>query len=195
MIAKVPVPAALKRMIRARQTCFCGEVGAETIASSRFLSEAVTWKAIPVRITNHRIISARWESASGLFCCDQSTRSFHVLEGVTSRLDAAPLRARRRWSAEAKRRLIAASLEPGANVSALAREAGIASSQLFTWRRRAQERGDASVGSSEERLGFVEVTPARAYPVEIDIGSVVLRVGADIGADRLVSLIRAVRSA
>ncbi|MBX9823542.1 MAG: transposase [Xanthobacteraceae bacterium] len=43
---------------------------------------------------------------------------------------------RRRWSATEKERLVAASLEPGASVSALAREAGIHASQLYGWRRQ-----------------------------------------------------------
>jgi transposase len=38
---------------------------------------------------------------------------------------------RRRWSPEDKERLVAASLEPGANVSAVARQAGVHTSQLF----------------------------------------------------------------
>jgi transposase len=42
---------------------------------------------------------------------------------------------RRRWSAAEKERLVAASLEPGARVSAVAREAGIHASQLYGWRR------------------------------------------------------------
>src|SRR3546814_2288374 len=41
MIAWVPRPRAVRRMIRARQTCFCGEPRAATIASSRFVSGAV----------------------------------------------------------------------------------------------------------------------------------------------------------
>ncbi len=44
-------------------------------------------------------------------------RSFHVLEAVVNRLDASPERPRRRWSAEAKARLVEESLKPGANVS------------------------------------------------------------------------------
>lgn len=43
---------------------------------------------------------------------------------------------RRRWSAAEKRQLVVASLEPGASVSALAREAGIHASQLYGWRRQ-----------------------------------------------------------
>ena len=43
---------------------------------------------------------------------------------------------RRRWRASEKQQLVAASLEPGASVSALAREAGIHASQLYGWRRQ-----------------------------------------------------------
>jgi transposase len=43
---------------------------------------------------------------------------------------------RRRWSASEKQQLVAASLEAGANVSAVAREAGIHASQLYGWRRQ-----------------------------------------------------------
>ena len=43
---------------------------------------------------------------------------------------------RRRWSASEKQQLVAASLEPGSSVSALAREAGIHASQLYGWRRQ-----------------------------------------------------------
>ena len=43
---------------------------------------------------------------------------------------------RRRWSASEKQELVAASLEPGASVSTLARQAGIHASQLYGWRRQ-----------------------------------------------------------
>jgi transposase len=43
---------------------------------------------------------------------------------------------RRRWAAAEKERLVAASLEPGAVISAIAREAGIHPSQLYGWRRQ-----------------------------------------------------------
>jgi transposase len=51
---------------------------------------------------------------------------------------------RRRWSAAEKERLVAATLEPGASVSAIAREAGVHPGQLYGWRRelRAQTRID-----------------------------------------------------
>jgi transposase len=43
---------------------------------------------------------------------------------------------RRRWTAAEKERLVAASLQPGAVVSALALEAGVHPSQLYGWRRQ-----------------------------------------------------------
>jgi transposase len=47
---------------------------------------------------------------------------------------------RRRWSAAEKRQLVAASLEAGASVSSIAREAGIHPSQLYGWRRQLRAR-------------------------------------------------------
>jgi len=74
---------------------------------------------------------------------------------------------RRCWSVAEKRQLVAATLEPGASVSAVAREAGIHPSQLFGWRRQmralaptgfaaVQIAGEArSTGSSG--LGTIEI--------------------------------------
>ena len=42
---------------------------------------------------------------------------------------------RRRWPRAEKERLVAASLEPGASVSEVARSAGLHVSQLFKWRK------------------------------------------------------------
>ncbi len=43
---------------------------------------------------------------------------------------------RRRWSEEAKRRIVAETLAPGATVHAVAERHGVDTSQLFTWRKR-----------------------------------------------------------
>jgi transposase len=43
---------------------------------------------------------------------------------------------RRRWSRAEKERLVAAAIEPGAVASEIAQAAGIATSQLFRWRRQ-----------------------------------------------------------
>lgn len=41
------------------------------------------------------------------------------------------------WSDDFKERAVAAILEPGVNVSAVARQMGVSPSQLFNWRRQA----------------------------------------------------------
>ena len=43
---------------------------------------------------------------------------------------------RRRWSLTEKQQLVAATLEPGASVSSIARSAGIHPGQLYGWRRQ-----------------------------------------------------------
>ena len=52
---------------------------------------------------------------------------------------------RRRWSQDEKERLVAASLEPGATVSEVARMAGLHVSQLFRWREELCRHGEASI--------------------------------------------------
>jgi len=47
---------------------------------------------------------------------------------------------RRRWSPTEKEQLVAASLEAGASVSSIARQAGIHPSQLYGWRRQLRAR-------------------------------------------------------
>jgi transposase len=63
---------------------------------------------------------------------------------------------RRRWSRAEKERIVAAALEPGANASAVAREAGIHASQLFRWRQQPCERPQAGPG-----FAAVAVAPER----------------------------------
>jgi transposase len=59
---------------------------------------------------------------------------------------------RRRWSAAEKERLVSASLEPGASVSAVAREAGIHSSQLYGWRRQLLRRSPPAASFAAVRI-------------------------------------------
>ena len=46
------------------------------------------------------------------------------------------IQRRRRWMAAEKGRLVTACLEPGAVISAIARQAGVHPSQLYGWRRQ-----------------------------------------------------------
>jgi transposase len=69
---------------------------------------------------------------------------------------------RRRWSAAETERLVSASLESGASVSAVAREAGIHPSQLYGWRRQLLRQSQPTYAVQQEthspRRG------ARIYP-------------------------------
>src|SRR4051794_8674133 len=101
-------------------------------------------------------------------------RSFQVLDGVAARLDASPLHPRRRWSAQAKTHLVEETLKPGANVSAIARAAGIAPAQLFCWRRKAVKDAIVQRDPGGAALGFVDVTPEFSGGIEIIVADVVI---------------------
>lgn len=122
-------------------------------------------------------------------------RSFHVIEAVPDRLEGAPRRVRREWSEAFKARLVAETLAPGANVSAIARREGIAPSQLFGWRRQAIRNKTVMPCEAPEGPHFVEVETAVSSVIEIVIGGVVVRAGADVSEAQLRRVIRAVRSA
>lgn len=119
---------------------------------------------------------------------ERSNKSFQLIEAVPDRLEGAPVVPHRRWSDSFKSAVVARSLEPGVNVSALAREIGIRPQQLFGWRRATRV---APRRSSEQ----VAETSGGAGTLEIVIGRVTIRVGVDVGEDQLVRVIRAVRSA
>ena len=78
---------------------------------------------------------------------------------------------RRRWSAAEKHQLVVASFEPGASVSAIAREAGIHPSQLYGWRR--QLRARQGIGFAPVRIA-PEVAPGGPVghgAIEIELAS------------------------
>jgi len=115
---------------------------------------------------------------------------------VIEHLEARPLRARRGWSAKA--RLVEKTLVPGANVSAIARGAGMAPSQLFGWRRQARVARAAirnEAVDADRPLRFERFAAVSCALVEIVIGEVVLRAGSDVEPDHLANVIRAVRKA
>lgn len=65
---------------------------------------------------------------------------------------------RRRWSRAEKEALVAAALERGAGVSAVARSAGIHPSQLYRWRRQLCSRQHATPAFAAVRV-TAEPTP------------------------------------
>lgn len=123
-------------------------------------------------------------------------RNFHLIEAVVDRFDGAPISRRRRWSDEFKARAVAATLSPGANISAIARGMDISPSQLFGWRRQAMREEavtpSTARGAPENEMDAVARS---AQVLEITIGATVIRVSAAIGEAELRRVIRAVRSA
>ncbi|RWC01586.1 MAG: transposase [Mesorhizobium sp.] len=107
---------------------------------------------------------------------------------------------RRRWSAEAKARILEETVQPGADVSAVARALGLNPPQLFAWRRKAIRSGLAILADGAARpQGFarLEVAPRNGDgcgSVEIVIGDATIRAGGDVAPALLVEAIRAVRS-
>ena len=118
------------------------------------------------------------------------TNPNQFIEVRAERLEGAPVGERRRWSDDFKHGAIAASLEPGTNLSALARSLDITPSQLFAWRRAAALRAERI-----ERQAPVEPRAAKTHRAEIEIGGALVRVSADISETDLCRLLRAVREA
>jgi len=125
-----------------------------------------------------------------------STSSFEVIEARVSRLDASPATRRRRWSAAAKERIVAAASEPGVNVSAIARTHGLSPQQVFTWRRQsAGKSGKKGPGAGPPFAMVVVDGVDGGGMVEIAVGGVTLRIGPTVPAARVKEILQAVRSA
>jgi transposase len=115
-----------------------------------------------------------------------------MIEAVPTRLEGAPV-ASRRWSDEFKERAVLEASKPGANVSAIARDFGIAPQLLFKWRRKAHEKSASATLLDELETSATTVQDVGA--VEILIGDIVVRVSATVNETQLERVIRAVRSA
>ena len=67
---------------------------------------------------------------------------------------------RRRWSEDEKQVIVAEALQPGVNVSAVARRHGIKPSLLFRWRKLA--RNDAKAAAAPAFLPVTLTAPAKS---------------------------------
>ena len=113
------------------------------------------------------------------------TGSLQLVEAVIDRFDGAPVAERRRWSDDFNEQAVTAALEPGVNVSALARRLGISPPQLFGWRKAfLSKQGDD--GLSPRTSGST---------IEIVVGDVRIRVGPEVNEAALRGVLRAVRTA
>ena len=118
-------------------------------------------------------------------------------------------RGYRRWPDDVKARIVAESFQPGVRVADIARRHGLASHQLSDWRRQARQGllalpAEMMAGVAEDgEPAFVPVMVAseekdkRPADGSITIefgGGVMMRVPGDIPDDRVMSLVRALRS-
>jgi transposase len=114
--------------------------------------------------------------------------TFAVIDAVPDRLEVSPAVLRRRWSDEAKARILEEAMTPGANVSAVARAHDVSPQQVFAWRRKAIRSGVIALlreGPRAEPQSFatVEVAPGdgdRAGGLEIVIGDATIHVGSNV---------------
>jgi transposase len=111
---------------------------------------------------------------------DPEVREVRRLEVITGAL------GRRRWSAEAKARIVAESLAPGMVISEVARRHDLRPQQLFAWRHQARQ-GRLALPAAE--LSFVPVIGAPDAPpaatsaapvgmIEVALGGAIVRVPA-----------------
>jgi transposase len=128
---------------------------------------------------------------------DPEVREVRRLEVITGAL------GRRRWSAEAKARIVAESLAPGVVISEVARRHDLRPQQLFAWRHQARQ---GRLVLPTEELAFVPVvrTAAEAPPVanpappagiiEVALGDAVVRVPPEVDCRLLAKVLRAVKA-
>jgi transposase len=127
---------------------------------------------------------------------DPEVREVRRLEVITGAL------GRRRWSAEAKARIVAESLAPGVVISEVARRHDLRPQQLFAWRHQARQ-GRLALPAAE--LSFVPVVSATDAPpadtsvapvgmIEVALGGAIVRVPAEVDSRLLAKVLRAVKS-
>ncbi len=116
------------------------------------------------------------------------------------------LRRRRRWSDEAKGRIVAASYAPGAVVSEVARQHDISPQHLFAWRKAARA-GLLSLPADEAPMFVPVVTELRhdgmaaaasaqgATGITIEIGGAVVHAAPGVEPAWLRDVLRAVKAA
>lgn len=83
---------------------------------------------------------------------------------------------RRRWSAAEKQRLVAATLEPGASVSAVAQQAGVHPSQLWGWRRQLRTAAPAGFAPVQIAADAPAVIAGNPATIEIELCGARLRI-------------------
>ncbi len=114
---------------------------------------------------------------------------------------------RRRWSDDAKARIVAETAQPGAVVTEVARRWQVTPQQVFDWRRQARKALAVAAASAEP--AFVPImaetpppsspepvaAPARATAaIEVKLAGAVLRVAPGTDGEFLTTVLRAIRT-
>ncbi|PRA45812.1 IS66 family insertion sequence hypothetical protein [Ochrobactrum sp. MYb68] len=110
-------------------------------------------------------------------------------------------RGNRKWPDEAKARIVAETLLPGASVSAVARRYGVLANHLSSWRTLAR-KGRLVLPAPENPVEFATLmvgSTTKAACIDVDVpsrpeivaGAVVIRLEAGASADRIASVVRA----
>jgi transposase len=113
---------------------------------------------------------------------------------------------RRKWSEDAKARIVAEPAEPGARVTEVARRWQVSPQQVFDWRREARKALASAAAAVEP--SFVPVMPelpairpesasSPARPgasIEVKLAGAVLRIPPGTDAELLTAVLRAIRA-
>jgi transposase len=93
---------------------------------------------------------------------------------------------RRRWTTTEKSALVAESIQPGVNVSALARQRGVSAGLLHTWRRKARQDSAVFVPVYlEETANARPEGPTQASALEIEGNGLCIRFTGTVDATTL----------
>jgi len=108
-------------------------------------------------------------------------------------------RSRRRWSDEAKARIVAETLRPGATVDEVARRHGLNSNHLSSWRTLAR-KGKLVLPAPRDAVEFAAMVvappdggppPLETTGPEIVVGAVAVRLEPGASAERIAAIVRA----
>ena len=75
---------------------------------------------------------------------------------------------RRRWTAVEKARIVQETLQPGMNVSPIARKDELSASLIFTWRRRMKEGGIQAIQADDEVVAASELKKLKVHIRELE---------------------------
>lgn len=134
-----------------------------------------------------------------------SSNYSHELGAVTRMEVITGPTGRRRWPDDVKSRIVAESISSDRPVSEVARRNGLVPSQLFAWRRQAQD--GKLILPVDDAAAFapllVEADPSLASApsgnstqsgiIAIEIGDLIVRLAADTPAARIAEIVRALQ--